>query len=143
MSLTFKAMINNITNRFYVQIQQGYSDIDLTGKVLYDNVENFEKPDNALWVRFSITPINTEQTSLGTNKRFRTVGVAVAQIFNPLGTGYDDAMDLSDAIKTAFRSLNADSIVYRTPYIENVGRTEGGHYQINVTIPFYADDVED
>ena len=142
MSLTFKEIVNNITNRFYTEVETAYTAVDILGKVLYDNVENFVKPDSALWVRFTVLPTSTEQASLGTTKRFRNVGIAIAQIFNPLGTGYSAAYDLADFIKTNFRSLNANSIVYRTPSVENIGRTDGGHYQINVVIPYYADDVE-
>jgi len=139
MALTFADMVKAINSRFYNQVESVVS--AFIGKVFYDGVEFDSIPKNSVYVRFTVLPGRTEQVSLGENKRFRTIGIAIAQIFAPLGTNPNTVWGYTDSIKTAFRSTDADGVVYRTPYVSNLNR-EDAYFRLNVTIPFYADDVE-
>jgi len=133
--MTFEAMANIIRSRFKNQV------VGATGLlVAYDNAP-FDEPDNAVWVRFTVLTGDSDQASFGAQKRFRTIGIAVAQIFQPIMQGDKASLALADRIVTAFRSVTDSGVVFKTPSLRRVGRTEKFN-QINVSCPFYADDVQ-
>lgn len=133
--MTFETLANAIRSRFKTQV------VGSTGlAVAYDNAP-FTEPADSKWVRFAVLEADSSQVSLGTGRRFRTPGVAVAQIFVPIQQGDKDALVLADQIKLAFRAQSVGGVVYKTPSLRRVGRT-GKWYQINVNCPFYADDIE-
>ena len=109
-------------------------------EVHYDNEKGFEQPEGT-WIRFSIIDGESVQASLGSSKRHRSFGVAVAQIFTKIGIGDKEAREIADLIVTAFRSTTEDSVTYRTPYITVLGRVED-QLQVNVTIPYYIEDIQ-
>lgn len=106
----------------------------------YDNDGAFTKPEGAVWCRFSILPGETLQIEMGDLNRYRTVGVAMAQVFTPVGQGDKEALIVADAIKTAFRAVSAGGVVFKTPSLQVVGRS-GDEWQQNVNCPFYVDEV--
>jgi hypothetical protein len=106
----------------------------------YDNDGSFERPESAPWCRFTILQGDTAQVTAGGSKRFRQPGVAIAQVFVPAGEGDKRALELADAIKLAFRSVTAAGVIYRSPSVQNMGRRDG-EWQVNVSCPFFADDL--
>lgn len=108
--------------------------------VQYDNDDSFSKPNDKIWVRFTIRPGQDFQVTLGATKRFRSPGVAIAQIFQSAGVGDEDTTVLADIIRLVFLSTKADGVTYRTPY-EGEPRRDERDWQTNVYIPYYADDV--
>jgi len=109
----------------------------------YDNDDTFAKPENARWCRFTILPGESFQVTVGKNQRYRTPGVASAQVFTPAGAGDAEALGVADTIKDAFRSLRLGSgIRFRTPSVVPVGRV-GDEWQVNVDMPFQADSLDD
>ncbi len=134
---TFQAIEDAIRTRFNTQIT-----ISQNVTTLFDNQDN-EPPTTGRWIRFTVTPGETEQVELGSSKRFRQFGIAVAQIMDEIGKGTKNINLLINAINTSgiFRSVSVGGVVYRTPSVLRVGRV-GNYYQVNVLIPFYADDVE-
>jgi hypothetical protein len=106
----------------------------------YDNDGAMVKPEGARWCRFSIRPGETLQVETGGTSRYRTSGVAIAQIFEQIGQGDKDHLVIADAIKTAFRAVSASGVRFQTPYHEVIGR-QGDEWQVNVVIPFYVDEV--
>ncbi len=106
-------------------------------------------PDDAEWIRFSIKPGDATQVSIGGSAssgqpvRERTMGIAIAQIFTPLGGGDAPAMATAEAIKATFRRTTATvpvTVQFRTPEITFVGRS-AKWWQVNVTCPFFSDEV--
>ena len=106
----------------------------------YDNDDSFTKPESAPWCRFTVLQGETAQVTAGGFKRFRQPGVAIAQIFVPVGEGGARALQIADQVKLAFRSVTAAGVIYKSPSAENMGR-RGGEWQVNVNCPFFADDL--
>jgi len=137
MAITYSAIEDAIRTRFNTQIT-----IAQNVTTLFDN-QDTEPPTTGQWIRFSVTPGETEQVELGAKKRFRQFGMAVAQIYDEIGKGTKAINLLINAINTSgvFRSVSVGGVVYRTPSVLRVSR-DRLFYQVNVLIPFYADDVE-
>lgn len=106
---------------------------------LYDN-DPTDKPQHTMWVHFTLQEGETFVRTLGTVKTYRTPGIATAQIFIPVGQGDKDALALADKIKTAFRAIRVSGVVFKTPSVRRVGRTDSW-WQLNVSCPFYADEA--
>jgi hypothetical protein len=106
----------------------------------YDNDASFDRPVGAPWCRFTVLQGDTRQVSCGGAKRFRLPGVAVAQLFIPIGEGDKRGLELADDVNVAFRSLTASGVKFMSPSVQNMGRQEG-EWQLNVSCPFFADDL--
>lgn len=111
----------------------------------FDN-QVIDHPDAAsgdLWVRLSIKPGESEQQDIGgaTNAvRQRTIGVVIAQVFSPLDVGDKPARDLAELIRAALSRKRDGKVQFRVAAIETIGRSEPW-WQVNVTVPFYEDEV--
>lgn len=134
--MNFEDLANTIRTRYKTQVADTQS-----LPTQYDN-QDFTPPDQAIWARLTILPGESFKVSSGGQggSRFRTPGVMIVQIFQPFGQGDKEGLELADVVKTAFRSMNVDSVTYRTPLISTIGRT-GPWWQINVNCPFYNDDI--
>jgi len=133
-------MASAIRTRFKTEIADEYS-----LEVLYDNAPGDDPSASAsltmgLWIRFSVLPGDSDCQEFGGSKTSRTPGVAVAQIFAQLRQGDRNSLQVADYIKSAFRHVSADGVIYGTPYVRTVGR-DNKWYQINVFCPFYSDDI--
>lgn len=130
---------NAIRTRFRDQVETPQS---LAGKVQYDNVE-LEKPQDTEWIRFTVLQGASLAASIG-SKRFRNTGVAIAQVFTPVGKGDKDAVSLADVVRGQFRAVTVSgvgvSVTFRTPSLTRVGR-DGKWHQINVSCPFFWDET--
>lgn len=67
---------------------------------------------------------------------FRTLGLAVAEIFVPVGSGAPPTRRIVDAVKTAFQGTAADGVTYVTASAEQIGLADG-RYQTNINISYY------
>jgi len=108
---------------------------------IYDNDPADPPKDGSLWCRFSVRDGESQRITAGV-RQYRTVGVAIAQLFASLGEGTKDLREAAGAIVTAFRNVTADGIRYGVPYLNNIGNDQNGKYQLNVTCPFQEDTVE-
>lgn len=134
--MSWETIENAITSRFKTQVADALS-ID----VHYDNQE-FTEPYDTKWIRLLVRPGDTERMSYGgSTNRFRTHGVAIAQIMVPAGEGVEPAKEIADTIAAAFRSVTAGGVVYGVPYQQSVGRSGKQEWQLNVTCPWHADEL--
>lgn len=133
--MNHETLHNTIRSRFKTQVATPQS-----VSAQYDNAP-FAKPENATWVRWSVLTGESRQRSFGAStNRYRTAGVAVAQIFSPILKGDKSILALADVVKAAFLSVTDSGVVFQTPSIAHLG-VVGDEWQTNVTCPFYADDV--
>lgn len=130
-----EAMHNTIRSRFATLIETGEG---VTTR--YDN-DARDTPTSGQWVLFTILPGASDVGEFGATHRYRTPGVCVASIFSPLGQGDRSALVLADAIVDAFRTTVDSGVHFRVPSIERLGVSGGAWYQVNVTIPWYADEL--
>ncbi len=140
-STTISEATNAIRSRFDTEVAQS-----LPITTVYDNQDE-DTPENDEWVRFSVRWADAVQREFGEKKSFRSRGVAVAQVFVPLGKGDGRALEIADAIVVALRAVSVQEIVtFRTPQVQYVGRTSrsdgGEHWQVNVSCPFFSDTVQ-
>ena len=105
----------------------------------YDNDGAFERPEGSRWCRLTILPGEAALAALGDVRLWRANGVAVAQVFVPMGSGDWDALRIADKIVGAFRGVTASGVRFRSPATETIGR-DGREWQLNVSCPFQADD---
>lgn len=133
--MTHEDLHNAIRSRMDAQVA-----VPESVAVQYDN-EGEAPPSDAVWIRCAVQVGRSEQADMGsTTVRERTVGVVMAQVFCPADEGDQPGLEMADKIKAAFRRVTAGGVTYRVPSIEPQGR-DGKWWQINVTVPFYSDDV--
>lgn len=135
MSLTWEAMVNAVRKRYKEQVAD-----TLHLPTVYDNDGTQTKPNSDVWARVTVLPGESTIAELGKSKRYRNPGVLMVSVFVPVGKGDAPAYSKADAIKFAFRCVSQYGVVYRTPFVTVVGKVNA-EWQINVSCPFYADDV--
>jgi len=134
--MSFETMANTIRSRFHTLIEVARS-----LPTQYDNQE-YTPPDDAMWCRLTILPGESDQVSIGApaSRRFRTSGVATAQLFGPLGLGDKAMLTMAGHIVSAFRAVTVSGVTFETPSVVNRGRnTQQNVWHINVECPFWAD----
>ena len=117
------------------------TEIDLLGRVEYDNID-FDRPTKPPRIRWTILPGEATRRELGNGLTTRrTPGVAIAQVFTVAGQGTKLSGEIVSLLLTVFDPRETvDGVNYRTPYETRVGRSEG-EFQVNVTCPFWIDEV--
>lgn len=125
-----------IRQRFATQIAT-----PLSLQVAYDNAP-FTPPASGRWCRLAVLLGAQAQVEIGM-PRFRTVGVAIAQLFDPVGQGDGAQLDVVDAIVDAFRSVSIAGpphIAFQPPYVSAPPIRDDAWWTVAVTIPFRADE---
>jgi len=131
----FETLHNAVRTRFSTLVETPES-----VTTLYDN-DPQQPPEDGLWVRWSVRPgesIRVENGGAPNTHRYRTPGIAVAQVFFPLQEGENIQLALIDVIVPAFRGVTAAGVTYQTPRVQQIGK-DGRWWQINVVVNFYAD----
>lgn len=119
-----------IRTRFYAQWGS-------TTSVAKPNVD-FTPPDEESWVRLEIEPSGADQTTMGdaASATYWYDGTVTVQVFTPKNTGDNAARTLAEQVCAIFRNVEADGIIYDTPYTTTAGMTDNGYYQLNVWAPY-------
>ena len=97
------------------------------------------------WCRFTVLLGRQEQQSIAVtgSRRFRTTGVAMAQVFTPLNRGDGAQLALISDIQDAFRGVTLPGppyITFRAPFVSAGPVRDGAHMLRVVTIEFLADE---
>jgi hypothetical protein len=134
--MTSEQLANAIQARFAAQVAtpRGLATV-------YDNDPTPPPADGSLWCRFTVLDGATRRVTVGV-KQYRTVGVAIAQLFGPVGEGTQAQRQRADAIVAAFQDQTAAGVKYGVPTVSNIGKTSQGNYQVNVACPFQADTID-
>lgn len=107
----------------------------------YDNSEEIDPPANASYARLSIFGGETPQVAIGGDTGiYRTLGLVVAEILVPIGTGSPPVRRIIDTVKTTFRGVKVDGVTYTRVSSEQVGKSDA-RYQVNVNIDYRFDEV--
>ena len=121
------------------RVRDEYADVHGVA-VEYDNAP-FTKPNRTLWARCQVFVDAANQADFGAStKRYRYRGMLRMSIFSPSNAGDRSALENADIIKDLFRAQTISGVTFGTPNARTIGRVEG-EYQINVDVPFYADEV--
>ena len=106
----------------------------------YDNDPRETPGAEVLWTLFIINEGQSDQAQYGAQATYRHNGVATASIFAPIGSGTQASAQLAQQISEAFRARTLDGVRCLVPSVSRIG-VRGAAFQINVDIPFYADEV--
>jgi len=126
-------MFETISAKFKADIQD-----TIPIPVVYDN--EVDPPESGTtYVRFTIKPNNSNQADIGSgSNRHRTFGICFAQIYQTLGAGDKESLEIAGTIEDAFTSVTEDDVTYQTPRTKSIGKVDS-NWQTNVEIPFYTD----
>jgi hypothetical protein len=115
-----------------------------TTPVAYDNNEEFVKPDNASWARFSVLNHTSYQATMGgeDNRRFSRYGLILFQVFIPVNTGTYEGDVLCEQILDIFEAKRFGSIVCKTGEYKEIGNTGNDLYQFNGSLPWEVDQTK-
>lgn len=105
----------------------------------WDNVQ-YNPVTGTAWTRFRILNGPGQQASLGAVPLHRNTGIIDIAIFVPLNTATDVARGHADFAAAIFRGWSSGGITCRSPYVTRGGESNGW-YQINVTVPFFRDEL--
>ncbi len=107
---------------------------------VHDNAPNQTLPSAGRWCRLSLRMGAAEQLTLaGVDSSYRIAGVALVQLFEPIGAGDGTQLGLVDAIVDAFRGvtlLGPPVIHFDPPYVSAPPTLDDGLWLQVVTIPF-------
>ena len=114
-------------------------------KTVFDNQVETTVPAEERWCRFAVQLGLQQQVTTGGpgTRRFRTVGVALAQLFEPIGQGDGSQLEIVAAIQDAFRNVSLPGLPHITfdpPYVSAPPVREDSWWQCVVAIPFRADE---
>lgn len=111
--------------------------------VAHDNAP-FTPPATGRWARLSILfGLQAGADFGGESRRYRTTGVALAQLFEPIGIGDGAQLDVAEQIQDAFRGVSVNGpphLTFQAPYVSAPPARDEGFWQMVVTIPFRADE---
>lgn len=136
MTAVYEALSNTIRSRFKTLVQDA-----IPVPVQYANRTNVN-PHGTAWIDCGVMHEDTELlTAGGTTNRYRLFGHIKATIHVPLNLGDKEARDISSVLYTSFQGKTASSVVYRTPSLGKLERTDKWHVY-PVMVPFYFDHSE-
>ena len=144
MTSSYKQQLSAVAQAFNDAWQEG-SPLEYITPIAWPNM-SFAPPTNASgertsYVVFNITSGQAQQISIGKpgNNIFRHPELLTLKIYTPQNQGENPSLELADTFCEIFRNMRLSGIVFRPPYIQQVGVTDDGMYQINCFCPFERD----
>lgn len=118
---------------------------NVTGlSVIHDNVPEPDVPPDGRWARLTIQDGVTQQVAFsGATQVYRTVGVALLQVFEPLGVGDGALRGALGQVQDAFRGVvlaGPPQMRFQSPYLVAPPLREQGWWSVTMAIPFLADE---
>lgn len=105
--------------------------------VQFDNAP-FAAPTQTTWARVKVRVGAAEQIAFGATNSYRKTGELIVSFYTPLGTGDQAALALADLVKSSFRLVETDPVVYGVPSTRP-GMRDGAFWRVDVVVPFLAD----
>lgn len=109
-------------------------------KRAWDNVDFTIPSDGSSWIRISVQNNISNHKSCGPNKLTRREGIVFIQVFVVKDSETDEANTIIDALVAIFETKLLAGVTFKSPNVREVGLSEGW-YQINISVPFWADDI--
>lgn len=134
----FTSAMSAIASTFSTQM----ASLEPTVDIAWDNGPKLDPAPNAQtdeWVRFSFRPAGDLPVAIG-GTLWRGTGVAMVQVFTPLGNGQGPNMDILRNVQTIFRDNAISGVrVEGFNFVEN-GPTDDGWYQGTCWVRFETDE---
>jgi Bacteriophage related domain of unknown function len=111
--------------------------------IQYEN-HPFMRPDGAPWGRFLMREGQRANATVGNDLK-RTPGFVMVQFFLPEDTGTKPAADAADKMAEIFDDTTITgtwgAIQFFSVGKQNVGKTDDGFYQVNISVEFRFDEA--
>ena len=108
--------------------------------ILWDNFKR-EIPKSSAWIRPNVIIDISQNTTIGTG-RTRHFGAYQISIFTPLFKGSGAAFETATALIDLFQNKTLDpNVLILAGSMRRVGDDGKGWYQVNVILPFQADQL--
>ena len=104
--------------------------------ILYDN---FSDPPDSDTLHLSVTVVQGETMQVSSST-WRTRGIVFFQIYQPVGRGTKEAMDLADFISSKFRRVSDGGVTFIAADVVPVG-ADGPYWGVNVKSRYYSDET--
>jgi len=101
---------------------------------LLQNQPKINLDETKPWVRFTISPGDSEQDTLELNPAYKQLGTAYLQVFAPKGTGMGAARQIRDKFAAAFRGWTSPDGYTSVDRIGYTTVDQDAYTQINVTV---------
>lgn len=127
-----------------ILLKEFISAYGLTTPVAYANNEEFEKPTNAPWIKFSVLENHANQRTIGSegNRRYNRLGMISYQVFIPNNTGTYEGDILCEQINNIFEGKRFQGINCWLGLYRPVGINAQDLYQFNGEISFEFDETK-
>lgn len=109
-------------------------------QIIFENMKSPNPDQYAEWVRFSVLFGESKRMQVGGNG-YRHPGIITAQIFLREGVGVNRGVELADIISNMFRDQIVNGVNLWVPSVIKVPVSDAGWFQVQVTTPFYFDEV--
>ena len=102
----------------------------------------FTEPESGLWIRLVVQHHPREQVTMGQvgNRKFRSSGIAVAQIFDDIDTGTQQSDILAKELADLFEAVKFNGMSFEAADVRE-GGPEGQWYMTLVEVPFTYEEV--
>ena len=134
MTMTWEALTNIIAGRFATAVAT-----PLSLPTAYPNAK-FEPPVDEAWARVAVMTASGLRRNLGPNPIYRKRGILNVLIATPPNIGGAKALEVADAIESAFRDQEVSGVQFYETTPSDHGE-RAGYWQLVVKCPFYADDL--
>ena len=115
-----------------------YANID------FDPSEDFDPSTDEGWIRFNWFTADgfLAARQSANNRRFRTPGQLIAQVFVPALKGLELALAIADDVVAACRGVVSGGVIFHTatPRVVGLGH-DNTYFQVNVECGFRYDDI--
>ena len=108
--------------------------------LIFENVPSGETELYDEFLRFTIQYGDSKHMQIGGNG-YRHFGVLMSQIFLREGVGVARGVVLADLVSTMLRDQVVSGVNLWVPYVTKIPFSEKGWFQLQVTTPFYFDEV--
>lgn len=139
--MTSSAIKSTIRQEFKARIAT-----PLSLPTVHDNQASGPPTPSGRWCRMTVVGVGTRQASIREPgaRRYRTDGVVIVNLFEPLAAG-DGGLDaIADRIATEFRGLRVTTpaaVSFFSPQTIGASVRDEAWWRRTIQIPFYADEI--
>lgn len=134
--MSYESELTTLASRFNTQFSASQPSVSIA----WPNTQ-FTPTVGSAWVRFSLQQVLADQIGFGSSVvRDRHQGTVFVQVFAPTDKGVKSALEIADDAAAALRRYSTTGLFTRTPLVQDVGPTDDGWYQVNVSIPYQRDE---
>jgi hypothetical protein len=111
-----------------------------TTQIHWENTAGFNPEIYEEFVRFTLGFGDSTRMQIG-GGGYRYFGVLMIQVFVKEGIGVNRGVKLADIVSGLFRDQIVSGVNFAVPFVTKFPKAEKGWFQVQVSTPFYFDEV--